>query len=62
MFNVDLNTMAITMHRGDTGSFKVHASRKSGDSWTADDRMLFTIKNQNGVTVIQRFYRLDDQY
>ncbi len=62
MFSVDLESMAITMHRGDTGSFKVHAERKSGESWTDDDRMIFTIKNQNGETVIQRFYRLDDQY
>lgn len=62
MFSVDLATMAITMHRGDTGSFKVHAERESGEAWTSDDRMIFTVKNQNGETVIQRFYRLDDQY
>jgi hypothetical protein len=62
MFNVDLENMAITMHRGDTGSFKVHASRKSGESWTANDRMLMTIKSANGDIVIQRLYRLGDQY
>lgn len=62
MFNVDLETMNITMHRGDTGSFKLAASRESGSSWTEDDRMLFTIKNQNNEIMIQRFYRLDDQY
>lgn len=62
MFNVDLETMNITMHRGDTGSFKLAASRESGSAWTEDDRMLFTIKNQNNEIVIQRFYRLDDQY
>ena len=62
MFNVDLETMNITMHRGDTGSFKLAASRESGDAWTEDDRLLFTIKDQNNVVVIQRFYRLDDQY
>lgn len=62
MFNVDLETMNITMHRGDTGSFKLAASRESGSAWTDDDRMLFTIKNQNNEIVIQRFYRLDDQY
>ena len=62
MFNVDLETGEITMHRGDTGSFKVHADRESGDDWTADDRMLFTVKNGQGEVVLQRIYRLDDQW
>lgn len=62
MFSIDHSTGAITMHRGDTGSFKLHASRKSGDAWTEDDRMIFTVKNGAGDTVMQRFYRLDDQY
>ena len=62
MFNVDLNTMAITMHQGDTGSFKIGATRESGDEWTSDDRMLFTVKNGQGEVVLQRIYRLDDQY
>lgn len=60
MFNVDLTSGAITMHAGDTGAFKVHATRKSGTDWTDDDRMLFTIRNANGEIVLQRFYRLDD--
>ena len=62
MFNVDLNTMAITMHQGDTGSFKIGATRESGDEWTSADRMLFTVKNGQGEIVLQRIYRLDDQY
>lgn len=62
MFNVDLATMDITMHRGDTGSYKLRAARESGTEWSENDRMLFTIKDQNNVVVIQRFYRLDDQY
>ena len=62
MFNVDLETMAITMHSGDTGSFKIGATRESGDEWTAADRMLFTVKNGQGEVVLQRIYRLDDQY
>lgn len=48
------------MHAGDTGAFKIHASRKSGEPWTEYDRLLFTIKNANGEIVLQRFYRLDD--
>lgn len=62
MFNVDLETMAITMHQGDTGSFKIGATRESGDEWTSADRMLFTVKNGQGEVVLQRIYRLDDQY
>ena len=54
--------MAITMHQGDTGSFKIGATRESGDEWTSADRMLFTVKNGQGEIVLQRIYRLDDQY
>lgn len=50
------------MNQGDTGSFLVHASRDSGESWTEDSRMLFTVTNQAGDVVIKRIYRLDDQY
>ena len=62
MFNVDLETMAITMHQGDTGSFKIGATRENETAWTEDDRMLFTVKNGQGEIVLQRIYRLDDQY
>ena len=62
MFKVDLETMAITMHSGDTGSFKIGATRQSGNEWTSADRMLFTVKNGQGEVVLQRIYRLDDQY
>lgn len=60
MFDVDTSNGSITMHRGDTGAFKVHATRSSGEDWTSDDRMLFTIRNMTGEIVLQRFYRLDD--
>ena len=59
MFEVNENG-GITMHRGDTGAFKVRATRKTGEDWTEDDRMLFTIRNSAGDIVLQRFYRLDD--
>lgn len=52
----------IIMHQGDTGSFKIHAQRASGIPWTADDRMLLTVKNSGGVIVMQRIYRLDDAW
>ena len=59
MFNVD-ESGNVTMHRGDTGAFKVRATRHTGEAWTADDRLLFTIRNAAGDIVIQRIYRLDD--
>lgn len=62
MFNVDLETMEIKMHRGDTGSFKVASERESGTAWTEDDRMIFTVRDAQGQVVLQRYYRLDDQY
>ena len=61
-FQVDYNTGDIKMNAGDTGSFKVHASRSNGDNWTENSRMLFTVKSPNGEIVMQRIYRLDDQY
>ena len=60
MFNYNANATEITMHAGDTGAFKIRATRASGAAWTEDDRMLFTIMNGGGDIVMQRFYRLDD--
>lgn len=62
MFNFETDTCAITMHRGDTGSKWIHASRESGAAWTEDDRCLFTVRNAQGEVVMQRIYRLDDQW
>ena len=59
MFNVNLENMAIEMHRGDTGSFTVTAEKASGDAWTAYDRMIFTVKSSTQEIVLQRYYRLD---
>jgi hypothetical protein len=61
-FYLDPETGDIKMNRGDTGSFWVKETRKSGDDWTEYDRMLFTIKDAQGNIVLQRFYRLDDQW
>ena len=59
MFTRDPATGNIAMHRGDTGAFTVHGTRKTGTDWTEYDRMLFTVKNGNGEIVMQRIYRLD---
>lgn len=61
MFERDPETGNITMHRGDTGAFKVRATRKSGNPWTAADRMIYTVRDGEGTIVLQRFYRLDTE-
>jgi len=61
MWTIDPTTGNITMHAGDTGAYKVHATRRSGDDWTSDDRMLFTVLDGSGQPVIQRYYRLDTE-
>lgn len=60
MFDRNDNASVITLHAGDTGAFKVRATRKSGTPWTENDRMLFTVKAADGTIKLQRFYRLDD--
>ena len=59
MFVHDPENGNITMHRGDTGAYKVLATRRGGSNWTEHDRMIFTVKNDEGEIVLQRFYRLD---
>lgn len=61
-FQPDYETGDIKMNAGDTGSMIVRCTQKDGDQWTSDDRMLFTVRNQQGEIMIQRIYRLDDQY
>ena len=59
MFEINSTTGAVTMHAGDTGAYKVHATRETGTAWTEDDRMLLTVTSPSGQVVIQRYYRLD---
>ena len=61
-FQHDNTTGDIKMNAGDTGSFKVHCSRASGETWPEGSRMLYTIRNQAKEVVLQRIYRMDDQY
>lgn len=60
-FVFDKNTGNVKMYAGDTGSYKLHVTRDSGESWTEDSRLLYTITGASGI-VLQRIYRLDDQY
>lgn len=49
----------LKLYSGDTGAFKLKATRKSGEPWTEHDRMQLTIRNESRI-VLQRWYRLDD--
>ena len=60
-FVFDKDTGNVRMYAGDTGSYKLHVTRESGEAWTEDARLLYTITGASGI-VIQRIYRLDDQY
>lgn len=60
MFEINLETMVIDMHKGDTGAFKVIATKESGAAWGEHDRMMFTVSSADGTDKIRRLYRLDD--
>lgn len=60
-FVFDKDTGNVKLYAGDTGSYKLHVTRESGEAWTEDARLLYTITGASGI-VIQRIYRLDDQY
>ncbi len=61
-FIFDPETGDIQMNAGDTGSFAVHCARSSGEDWPAEARMLYTVTAPSGDVVLQRIYRLDDQW
>ena len=50
------------LYAGDTGSGIFHISRDSGEVWPATARALFTVTSPGGEIVMQRLYRLDNQY
>ena len=59
MFEVTYPGGDIEMHRGDTGSYRIRATRGSGAEWTSADRMIYSVKNAAGTVVLSRVYRLD---
>ena len=61
-FDFNKDTYVITMHKGDTGSKWIHATRGSAAAWTSADRCQFTVMNSQNEVMMKRFYRLDDQW
>lgn len=58
MFVVDENTKSITMHRGDTGSVVYHFT---GYDFQSADRVLWTMKSNNGTIVKEDVLVPNDQ-
>ena len=56
MFRVENNT--ITLSRGDTGAIRIIADTEQ--TFTSDDRAIFSVKNNVGDIVKQSVYELDE--
>lgn len=61
-FVFDKDTGNIDMYSGDTGSFFFKIERESQEAWPDTARALFTVTDTQGEIVMQRLYRLDDQW
>lgn len=61
MFQVDYDTGAIEISKGDTGSFELEAIREDRQAWGENDRAVFTVRGASGENVIERVYRLDSE-
>lgn len=59
MFVINEQTQDITLHSGDTGVAAFHCDC-DGHVWDENDRVVFTVTNANGETVLQNSYRLTD--
>ena len=57
MFNMDTDTGAIDMHRGDTGVVGITIT---GYTFAEDDRVVFTLKSPDGKIVKEGVYELDN--
>lgn len=59
MIIIDPVSYAISLPRGDTGSFIIRED--SGYAFAAEDRAVFTIKDASGAVVLERYYPLDGE-
>lgn len=57
MWSVDPNTMAVTMHKGDTGAYWVQLTRGSGDSFSEGDVAIYEVW-QGTTLMIHKEYDL----
>ena len=61
-FEFDRSTGNFTLYAGDTGTGAFGIARESGDTFPDTARALWTVRSPQGEIVMQRIYRLDDQY
>ena len=58
-WEINKETSAITMHKGDTGAYWVQLTKKSGEPFEEGDIALYTVK-QGSVVKMERIFPLDD--
>ena len=59
-WSIDHNTMAVTMHKGDTGAFWVQLERESGNDFEDGDVAIFEVW-QGSTQKIHREYNLQPE-
>lgn len=57
MWSIDKNTMAVTMHKGDTGAYNVQLTLDSGNPFVDGDVAIYEVW-QGGVRKIHREFNL----
>ena len=60
MFQIDPNTCAVTMHKGDTGAYDVTLSRSDGEPFTENDVAIYKV-TLGTTEMIRREYALDGE-
>lgn len=54
-WSVDKNTMAVTMHKGDTGAYWVQLDRASGDPFVEGDVAIYEVWNGTTLMIHREF-------
>lgn len=57
-WSLDKNSMAVTMHRGDTGAYYCTAMRASGNEWEDGDVAIYKVVRQDRREMIYREFNL----
>lgn len=61
MFEVNKTTMAITMHKGDTGAFTVTLGKKSGGEFVDGDVAIFEVWRGTTELIMHREFNLQPE-
>jgi len=60
-WNIDLNTMAVTMHKGDTGSYTVTMELEDGESFVDGDVAIYEVWRENERMIHREFNLQPDE-